>query len=377
MSVLTPVTSISRHRVKANVPYRGYVVDNKDPKQLGRVKIKVPGLLDFKVDHLPWAVPYWWQTEGGTDWTGFFDVPKLNAYVTVFFQEAPDGSGSVYNPFYSSFGVVEPTQLEDSLDHYPNRKIHRFSNGAYAFVDTEDDTLWLYNPGESHFKSKGKLAIKSQETFVIISDVELGIRAPEIALRAKDKLILESEGTLVMRSKDRMDIETRDNLWVMARKNIDITACEEHVTVRARGDLKETESNVKIRAIKDHIKLRAEGTFRDRESNIYVESRKSHIYVHALGEEEKIKSEVHIISERDELFIQANGKEGEERCKYIEDANYEREEPKPNENGGPGCDYENDQEPTGNIMQKAKTIVDITAGEAINLNAPSVNVSVD
>jgi hypothetical protein len=46
---------------KFNGIYRGYVVDNEDPKNKGRIKVFVPGVYsnEFKdkIKNLPWALP--------------------------------------------------------------------------------------------------------------------------------------------------------------------------------------------------------------------------------------------------------------------------------------------------------------------------------
>lgn len=63
--------------------YEGYIVDNKDPRKLGRVKVNVPGLLEPESD---WALPLGAPGAGG-DGLGLWCVPPVGANVTVLFRE--------------------------------------------------------------------------------------------------------------------------------------------------------------------------------------------------------------------------------------------------------------------------------------------------
>jgi hypothetical protein len=278
--------SMSRFRtnkIRPTVLYSGQVIDNQDPEQLGRIRVKIPGVLDFKEpEHYPWCIPDWHHVDGSTNWSGSFDVPKLNAVVGIWFQESPDVEGSAYHPIWTAHNLFSPQILRDAKHHYPNRKVHRFANGAHAVIDTEDDSVWLYNPGETHAKSQGKLCIKSEETFVILSDVEVGVRAPEIALRAKDHLILESENRLTMRCKGRMNIESRDDIQMLARQNVKVTAAERNIELLARADTQDS-SNVLLTANKDHVRLVARGQQPGRQSNVEGISRKNHVSFQAQG----------------------------------------------------------------------------------------------
>lgn len=267
---------VRRNQIDPQLLYKGVVLDNDDSKhpdgvKAGRVRVKILGVLDEleSDDHYPWALPDWQQSDGSTQWSGTFDVPKKNAIVNIRFQSSPDGSGSVYHPVYTSTHAYKDQVLKDAEWHYPNRKVHRFSNGNYIVVDTEDDSLHLYNPGETHVKSKGKLTIKCEESFVIISDVEVGIRAPEVAIRAKDHLILESEGKLTMRSKERMNIECRDDIFMLARQNMDLMTANEELRIQARGD--NGEGKITVKSWKDNVEIIAEGQ-EARESSIKIEA---------------------------------------------------------------------------------------------------------
>jgi uncharacterized protein involved in type VI secretion and phage assembly len=69
----------------------GHVVDRADPLQLGRVRVRIPGLIQ---DASAWAFPLG-TLGGGSDRRGFFAVPEDGAEVGVLFQE-----GDVERPYY-------------------------------------------------------------------------------------------------------------------------------------------------------------------------------------------------------------------------------------------------------------------------------------
>jgi uncharacterized protein involved in type VI secretion and phage assembly len=62
--------------------WEGYVVDNKDPEGLGRVRVCVPNLLPEEGSD--WAYPVG-SPGGGTAQRGIWDVPEIQAEVYVMF----------------------------------------------------------------------------------------------------------------------------------------------------------------------------------------------------------------------------------------------------------------------------------------------------
>lgn len=63
--------------------YRGFVVDNSDPEQLGRIRLRVPSILGDSVTG--WALPC--LPFGGLADQGFFMVPEASSQVWVEFEE--------------------------------------------------------------------------------------------------------------------------------------------------------------------------------------------------------------------------------------------------------------------------------------------------
>ncbi len=84
---------LARHDSRLVGMYLGYVVDRKDPEQLGRVRVCIPGIVE---PHSAWAWPLG-TVGGGSKNRGFFAVPEENAEVAVFFNQ-----GDVDAPYYLS-----------------------------------------------------------------------------------------------------------------------------------------------------------------------------------------------------------------------------------------------------------------------------------
>lgn len=392
--LLNPAQHVRRQQINPAHQYKGWVIDNDDPTKNQRVRVHVPGIMDYENnEHYPWCLPQHAHPDGASNYSGTVSVPKVNAVVGVHFQATPTGEGDINYPTYGAFHVTDPTQLKDGEHHYPNRKVHRLSNGTFAIIDTEDDSVWLYNYGETHVKSGGKLVIKSEETFVIISDVEVGIRAPEIAVRAKDHLILESENKLTMRCAGEMNIETRDQLRMLAKKGIDIEAIDEDIQLLTRGEGQNGEGNIVIDSKKDSVKLVATGEQTGRQANVELDSKKNDVKVFARGEQKTEKSSFLVEVDKNDIVLHAassNYAQEDTKIEIINDA-YDlvlkadalqksglMRAPKLEIEQGDGdmTIKTKKKDWTSNIDMSADQNVTIKAKLSITLDAPDINVSV-
>lgn len=102
---------------KLDKVYQGKVVDNKDPKKKGRIKIQVIGLNDKnKIDDLPWASPIK-DTNGNN-----INVPDVGKIINVTFD-----NGDINKPFF------------ESAEHYNinlSDKLTTLSYGDYTSINS-------------------------------------------------------------------------------------------------------------------------------------------------------------------------------------------------------------------------------------------------
>ena len=127
--------------------YRGIVVDNADPEQLGRLKLKVPSILgnDIVTGWAAACVPY-----GGEANQGMLFIPEVNAGVWVEFEEGdlefpiwvgtfwskPDGESELPKP-------NTPDGAEQGgVQNPPTRKIIKTVKGhSIQFEDKDGEEL--------------------------------------------------------------------------------------------------------------------------------------------------------------------------------------------------------------------------------------------
>jgi phage baseplate assembly protein gpV len=109
--------------------YRGIVTDNSDPDDLGRLKAKVPRLLND--EETGWALPAF--IYGGIGEQGFFAVPDINAGVWIEF-EGGDLSYPIWTGTWYSSGTIPESAK-------PAQKVLKTQSGHKLILDDDAGTL--------------------------------------------------------------------------------------------------------------------------------------------------------------------------------------------------------------------------------------------
>ena len=141
--------------------YEAIVIENDDRKHpdkmmLGRIQARIKTVFDgIKDADLPWAVPIYEHPDGASEISGTFSVPKKRTKVFLRFQDANPSY-----PCYRGYHVDKVTQMEEIKHNYPNRTVTRFSNKALMIVDTQDNTLYLRNPGNVKIYVEGNVELE-------------------------------------------------------------------------------------------------------------------------------------------------------------------------------------------------------------------------
>lgn len=147
--------------------YRGFVVDNADPEQLGRLKVKVPSVLGNDVV-TGWAVPC--VPYGGDANLGFLFIPEVNAGVWVEFEEGdlefPIWVGTFWSKPGGESELPKPNEADGSehgsVQDPPTRKIIKTKKGhTIQFEDADgEEMITIFEATNSHVVTMNKDGIK-------------------------------------------------------------------------------------------------------------------------------------------------------------------------------------------------------------------------
>jgi len=116
---------------RLRVPYYGTVVDNNDPKKLGRVKIQIDALfLGLSVSDLPWIAPVASPFLGGSLTSESFSVPEVQSELVVTFPYQ-----DIYFGFYTGTLRSSATASAPFSINYPDRYGMKDSSGVEMYFD--------------------------------------------------------------------------------------------------------------------------------------------------------------------------------------------------------------------------------------------------
>lgn len=142
---------MSQQGLDPKMTYEAHVVNNNDPRKLGRLQARIDGIFDgIPDDHLPWSVPMYHHADGAynpggdaLDRAGTFMVAKNKHKVGLRFPTA-DPHRCVWGPYT----VDDQVALPEKDKNYPDRAVMKFSNGTYIILDTRTNEMFINNPGD-------------------------------------------------------------------------------------------------------------------------------------------------------------------------------------------------------------------------------------
>lgn len=116
--------------------YKGLVVDNDDPENLGRLRVKVPGILGEDVV-TGWAMPC--LPYGGASDQGLFFIPEVDAGVWVEFEEGSLEFPIWVGTFWTKPGGASEVPKPGDTQSPPTRKTIRTVKGNSIELEDKDN----------------------------------------------------------------------------------------------------------------------------------------------------------------------------------------------------------------------------------------------
>jgi hypothetical protein len=149
--------------------YRGIVVNNIDPLENGRVRIKIyPMFQDVLDEHLPWAI-YADPNMGGISNVGSINVPTLQSHVFCFFE-----NGDHRFPVYFSAAPAIENSVPDApaLSRESGTTVTTINSNAEKSVpiasggtwDEPDSAYAAQYPKNAVYRSKSGITIEIDDT---------------------------------------------------------------------------------------------------------------------------------------------------------------------------------------------------------------------
>ena len=172
-------------------PQKGIVVDNDDPKKLGRLKCTIKNRWeDSDSSKLPWVYPLRSFFLGGSPNTQVMSVPEIDTELQIVFPFADE-----YSPFYTGTWVNENTKSSLFEEDYPETWGLVDSTPQWFRVNKKQLVSEYFNSlGDLiYFDGDGNLLINVPQSLVINTGKGFQVKCGDFTVSA-DALSLDANG---------------------------------------------------------------------------------------------------------------------------------------------------------------------------------------
>ena len=208
MTLLKPYKTIDDNNQNPyEKTYTGTVVDNNDPKKIGRVKVNIDIWDYMTTAQLPW-VPSENSNSNSASYASQ-DIPEIGSEVEVYFKNKDPEE-----PRFSGAGVTEATKCSLFDEDYPNTHGEKDSIGNFTMHNKRTGiSVFHHNSGteiqcdpDGSYTITGKSGAVAQcdangnftfkgTSLKIVADEEINMEAERIKLNAAHNIDLNSQVT--------------------------------------------------------------------------------------------------------------------------------------------------------------------------------------
>lgn len=186
-------------RRKTLMPYNGVVVNNEDPKKLGRLKVRTELLEGIPDEDLPWVSKKPNTFLGGSTKSGSVSIPEKGSIVCVEYPTEDVNFG-----FYESYWLTMKTRVSAFDEDYPNSYGFIDSIGNLFKINKIKKTVEFKHPsGTMIFIDKdGNVKVESVKNIDIIAKETMNLKAKTMNLQAETMSVNASTGNINYGSGD-------------------------------------------------------------------------------------------------------------------------------------------------------------------------------
>lgn len=190
--------------------YLGKVVENRDPKQLCRVKVMISLYEGIDVKDLPWCYP---AVSNGSGAMRVVNVPDVGSEVVVEFPY-----GDIHLPFYTPVFVVQkvPSELKES---YPESYGWKDSVGNWVRVNKETREMVVVHSsgtvvrieasGDVVVNCVKSVQIKASDDVQVVAGNSVSVLAKSVNIKASGGKGVVMEGGFSLKG----DIEVEGSIY--------------------------------------------------------------------------------------------------------------------------------------------------------------------